>query len=85
MMRVLAASFPDARSARAAQAQLIVKLALETNQIGVEALAPMAERSGPKAILAGRFQEEVVEVARSVFEDYGGTMVIDIDDAGRNA
>jgi hypothetical protein len=84
-MRVLAAAFPDDGSARAAEAQLIVQFALETNQIGVEALAPMAERSSPRAILAGRFQDEVVDGARAVVEDHGGTMVIDIDDAGRNA
>jgi hypothetical protein len=84
-MRVIAASFPDDRSARAAEAQLIVQFALETNQIGVETLAPMSERSSPRAILAGRFQEEVVAVARGVVEDHGGIMVIDIDDGGQNA
>jgi hypothetical protein len=84
-MRVLAASFPNASSARAAEAYLIGQFALEANQIGVEALAPMSERSSSKAILAGRFQEEVVDVARSVVEDLGGTMVIDIEDGGRNA
>jgi hypothetical protein len=84
-MRVLAASFPDASSAREAQAQLIVQLALEANQIGVEALAPISGRSSPRAILAGRFQEDAVEVAQSVVEGHGGTMVIDIEDGGRNA
>lgn len=84
-MRVLAASFPDADSARAAQAQLIAQLALEANQIGVEALAPMSARSSPRSILAGRFQDEVVQDAQSVVEGHGGTMVIDIEDGGRNA
>lgn len=84
-MRVLAASFPDDASARAAQEDLIVQFALEANQIGVEALAPMSERAGTRAILAGRFQDDVVAVARSVVEGHKGTMVIDIDDGGRNA
>jgi hypothetical protein len=84
-MRVLAAAFPDDASARAAKARLIAQLQLEANQIGVEALALMSGRVGPRAILAGRFREDLVGVARSVVERFGGTMVIDIDDAGRNA
>lgn len=84
-MRVLAASFPDVSSARAAEEQLIVQFALEANQIGVEALAALSARSRTRAILAGRFQEAVVDTARSVVEDHGGTLVIDIEDGGRNA
>ena len=57
---------------------------LDPGQIAVEALA--AERSvSDAAILAGRFREEVVEAAREVVERHQGTLVIDIDDAGRNA
>jgi hypothetical protein len=84
-MRVLAAAFPDDSSARAAQARLIRQLQLEANQIGVEALAHASDRVGPRAILAGRFREDVVGTARKVVEGFGGTMVIDIDDGGRNA
>ncbi len=84
-MRVLAAAFPDHSSARAAQARLIAQLKLEANQIGVETLAHMSDRVGPRAILAGRFREDLVGVAKKVVEGCGGTMVIDIDDAGRNA
>jgi hypothetical protein len=84
-MRVIAASFPDDRSARAAQNQLTAQFALETNQIGVEALATISGRSKSRAILAGRLQDEVVDDARSVVEDHGGTLVIDIEDGGRNA
>ncbi len=84
-MRVLAAAFPDDASARAAQGRLINKFALEPDQIGVEALAQTPGRSGPRAILAGQFQEDVVASARDVVEHFGGTMVIDIDDAGTNA
>jgi hypothetical protein len=84
-MRVLAAAFPDDSSARAAEARLIAQLELEANQIGVEALAHTAGRVGPRAILAGRFREDLVGNARQVVEAFGGTMVIDIDDGGRNA
>jgi hypothetical protein len=83
-MRVLAASFPDDRSARTAQGRLIDDLALDASQIGVEALAHDRKVSDA-AILAGRFQEDVVAAARSVVEECGGTLVIDIDDRGTNA
>jgi hypothetical protein len=82
-MRVLAASFRDDASARAAKARLIAALALDTNQISVEALAHERE-AADAAILAGRFQEQSVEAALEVVAASGGTMVFDIDDRGRN-
>jgi hypothetical protein len=82
-MRVLAASFRDDASARAARARLIAALALDANQISVEALAHGRE-AADAAILAGRFQEQAVEAALQVVADSGGTMVFDIDDRGRN-
>jgi hypothetical protein len=84
-MRVLAAAFPDDSSAHVAEARLIAQLNLEAGQIGVEALARLPDRVGSGAILAGRFQEDRVRVARRLLEGLGGTMVIDIDDGGRNA
>lgn len=84
-MRVLAAAFPDDSSAHAAEARLIAQLELEANQIGVEALAHASDRVSPRAILAGRFREDLVGRARTVLEGFGGTLVIDIDDGGRNA
>ena len=83
-MRVLAASFPDDALARAARAQLMRAFDLDASQVGVEALAPERE-IGDVAILAGRFQEGVVEAARAAVTDLGGTLIIDIDDAGGNA
>ena len=83
-MRVLAASFPDDASARAARTQLLTAFGLEAGQVSVEALAH--ERNvRDEAVLAGRFQANVVTAAREVVERFGGTLVIDIDDAGRNA
>jgi hypothetical protein len=82
-MRVLAASFRDDASARAARARLIAALALDANQISVEALANERE-AADAAILAGRFQEQAVEAALQVVAESGGTMVYDIDDRGRN-
>ncbi len=82
-MRVLAASFPDDASARAARTQLMRAFHLDPGQIGVEALAA-ARNVSDVAILAGRFREEVVEAAREVVERHRGTLVIDIDDAGSN-
>jgi hypothetical protein len=83
-MRVLAASFPDDASARAARTQLISAFRLDASQIGVEALAH-GRKLKDVAILAGRFQDEVVAAARVVVEQFGGTMVIDIEDGGSNA
>ena len=59
-------------------------LALDANQISVEALARERD-AADAAILAGRFQEQVVDVALEVVAEFGGTMVFDIDDGGRNA
>jgi hypothetical protein len=82
-MRVLAASFPDDASARAARTQLLDALGLEASQIGVEALAHERNVSDV-AVLAGRFQDDVATAARKVVERFGGTLVIDIEDGGRN-
>lgn len=82
-MRVLAASFRDDESARAAKDQLIGALGLEADAIGVEALAQERNVSDV-AILAGRFPEDVVAAARQVVEGFGGTFVFDIDDRVRN-
>jgi hypothetical protein len=84
-MRVLAAAFPDDSSAHAAAARLIAQLELEASQIGVEALAQLPDRSESRAILAGRFRDDRVGVARRLLEGFGETLVIDIDDDGRNA
>jgi hypothetical protein len=83
-MRVLAASFPDDASARAAKNQLIRAFGLEAGQIGVEALAHDRTVSDV-AVLAGRFKDDVVAAARETVVRFGGTLVIDIDDGGRNA
>lgn len=83
-MRVLAASFRDDASARAARAHLISEFTLDEGKIGVEALAHGRKRID-SAILAGRFRDEVVAAAREVVERYGGTLVIDIDDGGANS
>ncbi len=83
-MRVLAASFPDNASARAARAHLISEFTLDATQVGVEALAHGRKRKDA-AILAGRFQDEVVEAVREVVRQLGGTLVMDIDDRDSNA
>jgi hypothetical protein len=83
-MRVLAASFPDDASARAARKQLIRTFTLDAREIGVEALANGRQRKD-SAILAGRFADDVVAAAIEVVAHFGGTLVIDIDDRGRNA
>lgn len=83
-MRVLAASFPDDASARAARTHLITEFTLDASQVGVEALAHGRKRKDA-AILAGRFREDVVSAAREVVKRFGGTLVIDIDDRERNA
>jgi len=84
IMRVLAASFPDDASARAARDHLVDAFRLDDGQISVEALAP-EERRRDAAVLAGRFHEETVVAARAVVERFGGTLVVDVDDRGANA
>jgi predicted SpoU family rRNA methylase len=84
-MRVLAASFVDDTRAREARAKLLAELALEAHQVGVEILAqPSGEVAAP-AVLAGQFDEELVNAARQVLERYGGTVMLDIDANETNA
>jgi adenine deaminase len=64
--------------------KLIEAFGLDASQIDVEALAHDRHVS-EEAILAGRFRDDVVGAAREVVERSGGTLVIDIDDGGRNA
>lgn len=84
-MRLLAASFQDGASARDARARLLSELVLDADQVGVEALAQPGDRAGAAAILAGRFQEDVVAAAREMVEGLGGTVMLDIDAAETNA
>jgi hypothetical protein len=84
-MRVLAASFTDDTRAREARAKLLAELALEAHQVGVEILAqPSSDVTAP-AVLAGQFDERLVEAARQVVEQYGGTVMLDIDANETNA
>jgi hypothetical protein len=84
-MRVMAASFPNDASAREARTRLLAELEIEAHEVGVEALAQPANPGGPAAILAGKFNEDVVPAAREVVERLGGTVMIDIDAAETNA
>lgn len=84
-MRVLAASFPDDVRARAARAKLLAELALDAQQVGVEILADPRASATPQAVLAGQFDEAVVDTARRLVEDLGGTVVVDIDATATNA
>jgi hypothetical protein len=81
-MRLLAATFPDQKSARVARTRLMSAFALGNGDIGVELLAHGRD---DVAILAGRFQDDVVAAARDVVQGLGGTLVVDMDASGRNA
>jgi hypothetical protein len=83
-MRVIAASFPDQDSARAARDRLVRTLTLDANAISIEALANGGQRHD-SAILAGRFGEEVVSSAIEVVSHFGGALVVDIDERAGNA
>jgi len=84
-MRVLAASFPDDALARKARAILLTRLALEAHQVGVETLAVPDGAATARAVLAGQFDEHVVNTAREVMEQLGGTVMLDIDATESNA
>jgi hypothetical protein len=81
-MRVLAASFPDDDLAWAARDHLINALALQAGQVWRSCPRPPRK---DLAILAGRFEEAVVATACDVVTQFGGTLVMDIDDEGGNA
>lgn len=84
IMRVLAASFPDHASARAARERLISRFTLDAREIGIEALAHGSQRRHA-AILAGRFKDDMVTAALDVVAHFGGTLVVDIDERAGNA
>ena len=86
MMRVLAVSFSDDDRAQRARARLLSELALSAHQVGVEPLAaePGDGVSG-QAVLAGRFAEDQVGMARMLVEQLGGTVMLDIDATETNA
>jgi hypothetical protein len=84
-MRVLAASFSDDARAQAARAQLLVELALGPQQIGVESLADPGDGRAATAVLAGRFDDELIDLARRLIEQLGGTVMLDIDARESNA
>ena len=83
-MRVLAASFTDDARAQEARAKLLAELALDAHQVGVETLARSNGSAAP-AVLAGQFDEALVGTARQVVEQYGGTVMLDIDANETNA
>jgi hypothetical protein len=84
-MRVLAASFTDDTRAQEARAKLLTELALEAHQVGVETLAQPSSDATAPAVLAGQFDERLVEAARQLVEQYGGTVMLDIDANETNA
>ncbi len=84
-MRVLAASFRDDAVARAAQARLVAELGLEPHQVGVESLAEAGDGDNAQAILAGQFQEGLVDIARRIVEQLGGRVMVDTAATERNA
>jgi hypothetical protein len=84
-LRVLAASFRDGALARAAQARLVAELGLEPHQVGVESLAEAGDGDEAQAILAGHFREDLVDTARQIVEQHGGTVMVDTADTERNA
>jgi hypothetical protein len=84
-MRVLAASFVDDARAQRARARLLAELALEPEQVGVEPLADPGDGMAAKAVLAGRFDDELLEPARRLVEQLGGTVMLDIDARESNA
>jgi hypothetical protein len=84
-MRVLAASFVDDTRAHEARAKLLADLELEPHQVGVEILARPSGDAASPAVLAGQFDERLATVARKVLEQYGGTLMVDIDAGETNA
>ena len=81
LMRVLAASFMDNASAHAARDGLSSALGMSLDHVRIAGLAQPSDLSGPAAILAGRFEDDVVATVRTVVERHGGTLVADIEEA----
>lgn len=84
-MRVLAASFTDDGRAQRARGRLLADLGLEPQQVDVKALAEPGDGVASHAVLAGRFDEGLVDTARRLIEQLGGTMMVDIDARESNA
>jgi hypothetical protein len=84
-MRLIAAAFDDEVAAEAARAGLVRAYGRESIGLSVAPLGRASDPSGPAAILAGRFAEDVVEAVTADVEDLGGRVVIDIDEARATA
>jgi hypothetical protein len=80
-MRVLAATFQTQAAGKAAQARLREAVPGDPHAVRLGDLGRAGDPSGPATILAGRFDEQVVRIAREVVESFGGTIVVDIDQA----
>ena len=79
-MRVLAASFEDEATARVVRDGLTRRFGLVPGTVDVAPLGRAAQPSGPAAVLAGRFQDDVVDDVMAVLAGHGGTLVADIDE-----
>ena len=75
VMRVLAASFRDQASANDTRTRILEELALDPDELGIDSLPSNA--SGPITILAGRFDDSSVAVARRLVEQGGGQLLMD--------
>jgi hypothetical protein len=84
-MRLIAAAFDDEVAAEAARAGLVHTYGRESIGLSVAPLGRAYDPAGPAAILAGRFDEAVVDAVTADVEDLGGRVVIDIDEARATA
>jgi hypothetical protein len=77
-MRVVAARFPEPSQASAARD--LLQRELENADVKVAPLGHPGEAGSGDAVLAGRFPEEVVDIAVELVESAGGEIVADIDE-----
>jgi hypothetical protein len=75
-MRILAASFETVDAATRALQALGRRFDTATS-LEIAPLGHAGRSSGPGMVLAGRFEEDVIEAVRVAVRELGGTVVVD--------
>ena len=80
-MRVIAATFNDRNTAGRVLADLRRAYELGAEDVDLAPLGTTGDGAAAATVLAGRFREERVESVRSLVEQNGGRVVMDVDES----
>jgi hypothetical protein len=76
MAHLLAASFANEAAAEAALSHLLRRFGGHHEEIRVSPLGRASDPTGPGAVLAGRFEDDVLDAVRAAVEAAGGSIIV---------